>query len=616
MDPLPQDVATQRTLRTHRESTRRFVQGAGALARVLGAKLRTASSGPSPLMAHFQSIEARSNDLDSSPSELFGYDFVKAILLWLESGIGRLIEGFTRPAEMIPSVRAAKRLPIPEAEASTEAVDEFLIPYLLRLAYDRPIVDLETNRFEVDENRQLFPSEKAAVLAFAAAVKIPFADLSSTVVLAEGEERIQAQDRETALKFWGLRVARGVLLNAAEGVNYVFVDKAFGGVGRVVRAMQAEEQDLEEVGGEEDERPVESVEVLNEEGRAVDGGHAEDVGAAMREVRESTAIGDDDQQEMMEEVEEMEESAVLAEEAEEGQSRQATNEREAVQANDDTEDDEDMIYYEDSDTDEATEDDEPSSDPDEEDGVPNLGLPRVMFTSAFERRRRKERVESSVPCTPYTRVYRGHCNVRTVKDVNFFGLEDEYVVSGSDDGNLFMWDRKTGEVVNVLEGDGEVVNVAQGHPFETMLAVSGIDHTVKIFSPDARARTAARLGHGVSAHDASTFSSIQWPLRAGRRVPRRSQRRSGTEGTAGIITSEPAVPGTSHEQAVLDEQEEDEDYIAPTGLASRKRMQDAYRIMNSNDVERQGGNNDTFITVRDLHPFLLMMLRRDGGLML
>ena len=37
------------------------------------------------------------------------------------------------------------------------------------------------------------------------------------------------------------------------------------------------------------------------------------------------------------------------------------------------------------------------------------------------------------------------------------------------------------EIVNILEGDGETVNVVQGHPYEPMIACSGIDSTVKIF---------------------------------------------------------------------------------------------------------------------------------------
>jgi nuclear receptor interaction protein len=196
--------------------------------------------------------------------------------------------------------------------------------------------------------------------------------------------------------------------------------------------------------------------------------------------------------------------------------------------------------------------------------------------------------------------------VKTVKDVNYFGLDDEYVVSGSDDGNFFIWDRKTSELVNVLEGDGEVVNVIQGHPYETMMAVSGIDHTIKIFSPDARAREIARLGRGITSHDSSEFSSLAYPPRLGRRrVTRRSDFNATIERN-GNTTSEPAVPRPPTND---EDEDEDESYVAANGLASRRRMNDSYRIMNQNDVERQGGNQDAFLTVRDLHPLLLIMGR-------
>lgn len=75
-------------------------------------------------------------------------------------------------------------------------------------------------------------------------------------------------------------------------------------------------------------------------------------------------------------------------------------------------------------------------------------------------------------------------NFHTIKDVNFFGLNDEYVVSGSDCGHLFIWDRETTELVQLLLGDDETVNVIVGHPQQPTLAVSGIDYTVKLFSPD------------------------------------------------------------------------------------------------------------------------------------
>lgn len=266
-------------------------------------------------------------------------------------------------------------------------------------------------------------------------------------------------------------------------------------------------------------------------------------------------------------------------------------EEEEENGEDDEEDvDEDEDTSENGNHNAGDDDDDDDDDPDDENA--DYGLPSFVYRSAFERRRLRERVEEHVPCIPHTRVFRGHCNVKTVKDVNFFGLEDEYVVSGSDDGNLFIWDRKTGQLLNILEGDGEVVNVVQGHPYEPMLAVSGIDNTIKIFSPDARAREAARLGRGIAAADPSAFPSIAWPARIrGRRVPRQGESTAGS-----MSSSEPAVAAA--EQAEVARAEEDEAYVAPGGLASRKRMHLEYQITSQNDVERQGGNQDAFITVR------------------
>jgi nuclear receptor interaction protein len=574
IDPSQNDIHYQQTLRRNRESGRRFVQAAGTLARALGGKMQTPSGAASPLMSQFLTIETRSNDLLLTQNEHFGYDFLKAILLWLESGIGSLVEGFTRPSDMSPSLKAAERLPIPESEATPEAIDDILVPYLLGLAQEKPITNLEANRFEVDARRQLFTSEHAAVIAFAAAVKIPFADLSSAV--GEGAERMQAQDRQTAFRFWGLKAARGVLINAAEGMNYVFVDRAFGGLGRVVREIAEQEAGMESVSEDEDE-PISEAELARFATGPAGAGSAgtEELSSAAEREAMAEAVSADMIADMME-----------------GSEGDASPRLSAV-GSDESDEDDDNEYDDVFDSEEGFDDDEDddeddSSDPDEVDGVPNPGLPRFMYRSAFERRQMREKVASTIPCGSHTRIYRGHCNVKTVKDVNFFGLDDEYVVSGSDDGNLFIWDRKTSQLVNILEGDGEVVNVAQGHPYETMLAVSGIDHTIKIFSPDARAREAARLGRGIEAHDASGFSSLAWPPRYGGR--RRPARHSSSS-----ATSEPAVSRTGHEHD--DDEDDNDDYVAPSGLASRRRLHQSYEITQQNDVERMGGNQDAFITV-------------------
>jgi WD40 repeat protein len=97
--------------------------------------------------------------------------------------------------------------------------------------------------------------------------------------------------------------------------------------------------------------------------------------------------------------------------------------------------------------------------------------------------------------------FSGACNVDTVKDgemhqlniaetnclmfryssVNFLGHTDQFVASGSDDGNVFVWLKSTGKLVNILEGDGSVVNVLEQNPCYSCVAVSGIDHSVKVY---------------------------------------------------------------------------------------------------------------------------------------
>jgi len=45
----------------------------------------------------------------------------------------------------------------------------------------------------------------------------------------------------------------------------------------------------------------------------------------------------------------------------------------------------------------------------------------------------------------------------TVKGVNFYGPKSEYVVSGSDCGNVFLWDKKSTDIVQCVLGDHEGV---------------------------------------------------------------------------------------------------------------------------------------------------------------
>ncbi|KAG7197449.1 hypothetical protein KM043_013299 [Ampulex compressa] len=80
--------------------------------------------------------------------------------------------------------------------------------------------------------------------------------------------------------------------------------------------------------------------------------------------------------------------------------------------------------------------------------------------------------------------YQGHRNNATVKAVNFFGPKSEFVISGSDCGNIFIWDKNTEAIVQWMEGDEQgVVNCLEGHPHVPILATSGLDYDVKIWIP-------------------------------------------------------------------------------------------------------------------------------------
>ncbi|TKY85587.1 hypothetical protein EX895_005749 [Sporisorium graminicola] len=88
-----------------------------------------------------------------------------------------------------------------------------------------------------------------------------------------------------------------------------------------------------------------------------------------------------------------------------------------------------------------------------------------------------------VPIVYPRTAYRGHRNAETVKDVAFAGGADNYVVSGSDDGNWFMWDKLTSEIKGIWHADTSVVNVMAMHPELPVFAISGIDESIKIFAP-------------------------------------------------------------------------------------------------------------------------------------
>lgn len=106
-----------------------------------------------------------------------------------------------------------------------------------------------------------------------------------------------------------------------------------------------------------------------------------------------------------------------------------------------------------------------------------------------------------------------------------------------------------------------------------MIACSGIDSTIKIFSPDAYARRNAALAIGVEEADPSNFSSILGF----------SRRRGGNDSEASIDNRE-GIEG------------EYEGHVRPEkGLRSRQSLQKVYELTTQNEMRSSRGMDSTFI---------------------
>ncbi|KAL4967952.1 WD repeat-containing protein [Aspergillus stella-maris] len=529
INPSPEVVRVQQTLRRNRESSYRFVQAAGTLARALDGDVQDYGVDDDAVERFQQITPAPGEDNVINQREQFGYDFIKALLLFVEGGRSALLNGFKRSAT---HGRNRDRFPIPEY-AHDGAIEAVLIPYFHELADDTPVVNVDSSRFERDETRILFPTQHAAVDAFQNALnespngvedhkaaRAPGHLSRSSSDGSNSSRESRATDPGTLTRYWLLEVGRGILMEAGTGVNFEFVNRAFGGLNATIDdsddSMDVERsQDDTETNTEDEPIRDISLAINREFGRHR---RLNDLGLQTPTSTDSANEDDDDDSDAMEDNSSDEE---------------------------DEEDDEDDDEGNDFDADESEED----------------AAERLFLNYGFERNRREE-VETNVPVSSHTRVYRGHCNVKTVKDANFFGLNDEYVVSGSDSGHLFIWERDTCKLVNILKGDDEVVNVVQGHPYEPTLAASGIDDTIKIFSPDQRAQEDARNG---------------------------------------INILDPNNPANTVGNGY-------------GGLKSAKCMHDSYRIMSENDVQRQGGMSDAFVTRHMLAQFAATVQQQQGGL--
>lgn len=79
-----------------------------------------------------------------------------------------------------------------------------------------------------------------------------------------------------------------------------------------------------------------------------------------------------------------------------------------------------------------------------------------------------------------------HAFSQLIQDVqvSLIGEHSDFVCSGSDGGSIFIWNAKTGQLVNVLRANETVTTCVAPHPHVPMLASCGFEPAVRLWSPE------------------------------------------------------------------------------------------------------------------------------------
>uniref|UniRef100_A0A8C6LD18 DDB1 and CUL4 associated factor 5 n=1 Tax=Nothobranchius furzeri TaxID=105023 RepID=A0A8C6LD18_NOTFU len=115
----------------------------------------------------------------------------------------------------------------------------------------------------------------------------------------------------------------------------------------------------------------------------------------------------------------------------------------------------------------------------------------------------------------------GYFNSCTMKSCCFAGDKDQYILSGSDDFNLYMWKIPNdpeaggpGRVVNgafmVLKGHRSIVNQVRFNPHTYMICSSGVEKVIKLWSPYQQPDSEGDLESRVEDKSRSLYSHEEY----------------------------------------------------------------------------------------------------------
>ncbi|SNX83850.1 uncharacterized protein MEPE_02558 [Melanopsichium pennsylvanicum] len=148
------------------------------------------------------------------------------------------------------------------------------------------------------------------------------------------------------------------------------------------------------------------------------------------------------------------------------------------------------------------------------------------------------------------RRFSGHKLSQHVIGCGFGGIDENFVVSGSEDAKIYIWHRASGRLIETLTGhDAGSINAVAWHPKDALaIASCGDDHTVRIWRPGGRLPPApAFKSDVVPASDDSEMSgaanpfpwSFSDPCSAGETDLMRSVHEAMDEGEEDVNTPSP-----------------------------------------------------------------------------
>eukprot|EP00049_Salpingoeca_infusionum_P006646 m.109687 g.109687 ORF g.109687 m.109687 type:complete len:3128 (-) comp13379_c2_seq3:156-9539(-) len=142
--------------------------------------------------------------------------------------------------------------------------------------------------------------------------------------------------------------------------------------------------------------------------------------------------------------------------------------------------------------------------------------------------------------------YTGRQNEDTfIKGATFYS-DDRFVVTGSDNSMVYMWDTVTGKLVHQFRGDSHIPNSVVTH--EHRMAVSGIDHTTKIFDINAMFPCARHLTPSLTGTHKTNMAMLHGlPMRSSEIVTTRTLQTRIDQAQAVLkdidVTQDGSVPG-------------------------------------------------------------------------